>query len=74
MPLTKGKSRKTISNNIRELHTGQTFAKTKAKEGKAKANKQAVAIALDTARRSGGRSAAKKTAAKKTAQLKTRRS
>ena len=53
MPLTPGKSRSTISNNIRELHTGKTFAHTERKFGKARANKQAVAIALETARRTG---------------------
>lgn len=43
MPLQKGKSRKTISKNIRtEIAAG-------------KPQKQAVAIALDTARRSGKR-------------------
>ena len=72
MPMTKGKSRKTISSNIKEFHGGKTFKATKAKFGKAKANKQAIAAALSTARRSGGRSAAKP-AAKKSAREKKRR-
>jgi hypothetical protein len=65
MPLAKGKSKRTVSSNIRELHKGKTFARTAAKQGKAKANSQAVAIALSTARRSGSKSAAGKRAAKK---------
>jgi hypothetical protein len=67
MPMLKGKSRKTISTNIKEFHGGKTFKATKAKFGKAKADKQAVAAALSTARRSRGKTAAKKKAAKKSA-------
>lgn len=52
MPLKSGKSSKVISDNISELHRGQTFAKTSAKHGKAKANKQAVAIAYAQSRKS----------------------
>ncbi|MGP8269117.1 MAG: hypothetical protein ACLQLH_03540 [Terracidiphilus sp.] len=49
MPLIPGKSNAVVGKNIAELHTGKTFAHTKAKFGKDKANKQAVAIALDKA-------------------------
>lgn len=56
MPLKKGKSKKTISSNISEFHKGKTFAHTAAKFGKAKANKQAIAVAMSTARKSGARS------------------
>ena len=52
MPLKKGSSQKTISRNISELHTGKTYAATKKKFGAAKANKQAIAIALEQARKS----------------------
>lgn len=52
MPLTKGKSKKTISKNIEEFHKGKTYEATKAKFGKEKADKQAVAVAMATARKS----------------------
>lgn len=52
MPLTPGKSRAVISQNIRELHTGKTFARTAKKFGKKRADKQAVAIALNESRHS----------------------
>ena len=53
MPLKSGKSRKTISGNISEFHKGETYAHTKAKFGKARADRQAVAVALSQARKSG---------------------
>lgn len=52
MPLQEGSSSKTISKNISELHTGKTYERTKGKFGKEKADKQAVAIAMDEARKS----------------------
>lgn len=52
MPLKPGKSQKVISENIREFHTGATYARTKAKFGKAVADKQAIAAAESSARRS----------------------
>ena len=52
MPLKKGKSAKTVSKNISELHKGKTYKKTAKKFGKEKANKQAIAIALETKRKS----------------------
>lgn len=51
MPLKHGSSKSTISRNISELHSGEQYARTRAKFGKKKANKQAVAIALSTARK-----------------------
>lgn len=45
-PLAKGKSQKIVSQNIKEFHTGSTYAKTKAKFGKEKADKQAIAVAM----------------------------
>lgn len=56
MPLKRGKGKKVVSSNIREFHKGGTYAKTKAKFGKKKADKQAVAVALSEQRKSGGRS------------------
>jgi hypothetical protein len=56
MPLKKGSSQKTVSKNISELHTGKTYARTMRKYGKAKADKQAVAIALEEARKYKGAS------------------
>lgn len=47
MPLHKGTSQKTISTNISELEHSQT------KAGKGRSHEQNVAIALDTARKSG---------------------
>lgn len=52
MPLVSGRSPATVSDNIRELHTGKTYAHTAAKFGKDRANQQAVAIALNEARKS----------------------
>ena len=52
MPLLKGKSQKTISSNISELHGGKTYAKTAKKFGKKKAQKQAIAIAMSQAKKS----------------------
>ena len=51
MPLLKGKSKKTIQKNFEEFGTGKTYAKTKAKFGKAKANKQRIAVVLSQARK-----------------------
>jgi len=52
MPLKKGKSKKTVSSNIREFHTGKTYARTRAKFGKKRADKQAIAAALSQKRKS----------------------
>ena len=56
MPLKPGTSSETVRSNISELHSGNTYARTKAKFGKDKADKQAVAIAMDKKRESAGKS------------------
>lgn len=53
MPLKSGKSKKVVSENIKELHKGKTFKKTEKKFGKKKADSQAVAIALNKKRKTG---------------------
>lgn len=55
MPLKRGKSQATISANIREFHGGATYARTREKSGKKRADDQAVAAALNVARKSGAR-------------------
>lgn len=51
MPLREGNSAAIKSQNIREFHTGKTYAHTKAKFGKKRADAQAIAVALSTARK-----------------------
>ena len=55
MPLRKGSSPSTVSTNIREFHTGKSYAHTKAKFGKADADRQAVAVAMSEAGKTKGR-------------------
>ena len=55
MPLKPGSSQKTVSQNIRELHGGPQFERTRKKFGAKKANAQAEAIALSQARKPHGR-------------------
>jgi hypothetical protein len=52
MPLKSGKSKKVLSENIREFSHGGTFKKTAKKFGKARARSQAVAVAYAQQRRS----------------------
>ena len=66
MPIKRGKSRKVIGDNIRELHAGKTHARTERKFGKRKADKQSIAIALSKARQSGAKIPKKRRSAKKT--------
>ncbi len=45
----------TVSERISEFHSGPTYARTKAKFGAARANKQAEAVAFSSARKSNGK-------------------
>ena len=54
MPLLKGRSLTTFRRNIREFHTGKTYARTRAKFGKKTADREAVAAAYSA--RSGAKS------------------
>lgn len=65
MPMKKGKSRETISENIREFHKSDRYKATKRKSGKKTADKQAVAAALEKARDSGARIPKRKAARKR---------
>jgi hypothetical protein len=51
--MKRGKSQAVVSENVEEFHSGKTYARTKAKYGKERADKQAVAAALNQARKSG---------------------
>ena len=51
VPLHPGSSNKVKSENISEFHTGPTYAHTKAKFGKARADAQAIAAAYANAKR-----------------------
>lgn len=52
MPIKPGTSQKTVSKNIREIHQGPQYQKTKEEHGKEVADEQAIAIALDKKRES----------------------
>lgn len=52
MPLKKGSSRKVVAENIREFSGGKTYQATKKKYGADKARRQAIAVALGSARKS----------------------
>ena len=58
MPLKRGGSQQTISDNISELEHSQTAA------GKARSHKQNIAIAMETARRTSGGKAPPKSKSK----------
>lgn len=61
MPLLKGRSLTTFKTNIREFHKGKTYARTKAKFGKKRADMQAVAAAYaQRGERRGGRRRSKR--------------
>jgi hypothetical protein len=55
MPLEKGTSKEATEANFHEVRHGNTYAKTKKKFGKQRANKQMVAIVLSNKRKSAKR-------------------
>lgn len=57
MPGRKGAS--AVAGNIREFHKGKTYQRTKAKFGKKRADKQAVAVGFAEAGRSRKKKKAK---------------
>jgi len=63
MPLKESASPAAVGENIRELHQGPQYAATRKKHGADVANKQAIAIALETQRQAGGGAKMKKTGA-----------
>ena len=55
MPLHKGTSKSVVNKNFEEFGQGKTFAHTKAKFGKAVADKQRIAVVLKEKRESAAR-------------------
>jgi hypothetical protein len=51
MPVIKSAKKSALSKNIKEFHKGDTYKATLTKFGKTVANKQAVAVGLETQRR-----------------------
>lgn len=52
MPLAKGKSKRAVKARFHDFRAGKTYAKTAKKYGKARANKQLVAVALQGKKKS----------------------
>ena len=55
MPLIKRSSKAATKENFRELGKGATYARTKQKKGKKRANKQRIAIVLKNKREAAKR-------------------
>lgn len=49
MPLPKGGGKAAVGRDIKEFKTGKTYARTKAKFGKERADKQAIAVGMNAA-------------------------
>ena len=52
MPLRRGTDRETTRKNFEEVGRGKTYARTKRKSGKKRADRQRVAIVLSNRRKS----------------------
>ena len=50
MPIIKGRGKKKLKKNFHELRHGKTYARTRRKLGKKRAQKQMIAIALKAQR------------------------
>jgi len=55
MPILPGKSKEVQAQNFREFGKGPTYQHTEAKFGKARADKQRIAVVLSNARKSGSK-------------------
>lgn len=60
MPLRKGSDRKTTRENFEEFGRGKTYARTRRRFGKRRADKQRIAVVLENKRRSAARKKSKK--------------
>lgn len=55
MPMKPGKSKKVISENIREMHHGPSYKKVAKRHGAKVAHKMAIAAAFSNARKTGSK-------------------
>jgi hypothetical protein len=56
MPLLRGSDKETTRKNFEEFGRGKTYARTKKRKGKKRADKQRIAVVLSNQRKSKSRS------------------